>query len=44
MRLNIATDLVYVIRYAESRDNSGNFVIQDLFKSVNENQRIKKDY
>ena len=31
MRLNIASDLIYVIRYAENKNKPGTLAIQELF-------------
>ena len=44
MRLNIASDLVYVIRYAENKTKPGSLAITELFQQVTSNPRIKKDY
>lgn len=44
MRLNLASDLIYVIRYAESKDQSGKLAIQELFRSVSTNAKLRKEY
>jgi hypothetical protein len=44
MRLNLASDLIYVIRYAESKNKSGVLAIQELFSSIGQNPKLKKDY
>eukprot|EP00347_Sterkiella_histriomuscorum_P017580 403348792 len=44
MRLNIASDLMYVIVNAESKDHPGQKALAELFKGVQANQKIKRDY
>ena len=34
MRLNLASDLIYVIRYAESKTKTGTLAIQELFSNI----------
>jgi hypothetical protein len=33
MRLNLARDLIYVIRYAENKNKNGSLAIQELFSN-----------
>lgn len=44
MRLNLASDLIYVIRYAESKNKPGTLAIHELFSSIDTNPKLKKDY
>jgi len=44
MRLNLASDLIYVIRHTEFKNKPGTLAIQELFKLVSTNQRLRKDY
>lgn len=44
MRLNIASDLIYTIRYAESKRKAGTLALQELFGSVSTNTKIKKEF
>lgn len=44
MRLNLAYDLIYIIRYAESKTKPGTLAISELFASCVSNSRLKKEY
>lgn len=44
MRLSLASDLIYVVRHAEFKGKPGTLAIQELFRQVGTNQRLKKDY
>ena len=44
MRLNLASDLIYVIRHAENKGKPGTLAIQELFNSVSTNSKLRKDY
>lgn len=44
MRLNLAADLIYVIRFAQSKTKAGQLAIQELFTLVQNNAKLRKDY
>jgi hypothetical protein len=44
MRLNLAADLIYVIRYAENKNKAGTPAIQDLILQVATNPKLKKEF
>jgi len=44
MRLNIASDLIYVLRYTELKQKPGTLAIQELFSQVQNNAKLRKDY
>lgn len=44
MRLNLASDLLYVIRHSEHKTRPGVLAIQDLFIQVSKSPRIRRDF
>jgi len=44
MRLNLAADLVYVIRYAENKSKPGTPAFQDLIQQLPTNPKLKKEF
>lgn len=44
MRLNLACDLIYVIRYAENKSKVGSLAITDLFTQVANNPKLRKEF
>src|SRR3569833_211454 len=42
MKLNIAADLIQIVRYAESKTRKGNLALQDLFEECSQNVKAKK--
>lgn len=44
MRLNLASDLIYVIRYAENKNKPGTLAILELFSSCASNLKLRKEY